>query len=69
MARLMTTNGFEWRLVAWGKPDSPRRPLCSYCAGKIGEDDIPLMMFKTDGSLAQFCDKCIQTYFETAAEG
>lgn len=55
--------GFDWRLVAWGAPDSPRRPLCSYCHGRIDEDDVPLMLFKDDGSLAQFCDKCIERWF------
>jgi len=55
--------GFDWNRVAWGTPDSPRRELCSYCHGKIGADDVPLMFWKSDGSMAQFCDRCMQEWW------
>ena len=54
--------GFDWGRVAWGAPDSPRRELCAYCHAKIGDDDVPLMMFKPDGSMAQFCDDCVERW-------
>jgi hypothetical protein len=56
--KLRVMSGFDWSRVAWGRPDSPMRPLCAYCAGKIDDDDIPLMIWKDDGSCAQFCEKC-----------
>ena len=61
--RIVPRPGFAWHRVAWGRPDSPMRPLCSYCHGKIGEDDVPLMLWKDDGSMAQFCDDCIERWF------
>jgi len=51
--------GFDWNRVAWGRPDSPRRALCSYCHGKIDEDEVPLMMWAADGAMAQFCGGCM----------
>jgi len=54
--------GFEWGRVAWGRPDSPPRPLCSYCHDKIDEDE-PLMLWKPDRSMAQFCERCIERWF------
>jgi hypothetical protein len=36
--------GFDWRKVTWGRPDSPRSALCSYCSAAIPEYDVPLMM-------------------------
>jgi hypothetical protein len=40
-----------------------RPPLCSYCHGHIDDDDVPLMIWRKDGSMAQFCDSCIETWF------
>jgi hypothetical protein len=65
--------------VAWGKPDSPRRILCSYCQRKVmpfrseprlsnrvlGADDWPLMLWREDGASAQFCDECVERWIET----
>lgn len=48
--------------LAWGAPDSPRRALCSICHGKLPE--VPLMMWKSDGSMAQFCDQCIEEWIQ-----
>jgi len=50
--------GFKWEHVAWGKPDSVRSAVCSYCFTAIGEDDVPLILSKEDGHVAQFCDGC-----------
>lgn len=55
--------GFKWELVAWGGPNSPVRPLCSYCHAGIPDDCVPLMMWKDDGSMAQFCDACVEKWF------
>jgi hypothetical protein len=55
--------GFNWDHVAWGRPDSPRSALCSYCSAGIGEDDVPLIMWRPDGSAAQFCDACMKTWW------
>jgi hypothetical protein len=48
--------------IAWGRPDSPRRALCSICHGPLPE--APLMLWKEDGSCAQFCDDCCERCFE-----
>jgi hypothetical protein len=63
-AKLKMRDGFEWGRVAWGAPDSPRRALCSYCHGAIGEDDIPLMMWGEDGRMMQLCEACVERWIE-----
>jgi hypothetical protein len=47
--------------LAWGRPDSPRRPLCAICHGALPE--VPVMMFTEDGWAANFCDKCFKRWF------
>jgi hypothetical protein len=51
--------GFDWNHVAWGKPDSPRSALCSYCSDGIPDASVPLIMCRPDGHVAQFCDACM----------
>lgn len=58
MAALEPKAGFDWSHVTWGRPDSPRSVLCSYCSASIGEEDVPLMMWTPDGHAAQFCRRC-----------
>jgi hypothetical protein len=53
--------------IAWGLPESPRRPFCALCHGFIGEDDVPLMIWRADGSGASICDKCIGDLLHVAA--
>lgn len=53
---------FDWKRVAWGRPDSPPRPMCSYCHAGIGDDDVPLMLWREDGSAASFCDACVEAW-------
>ena len=53
----------DWRRVAWGAPDSPQRDLCAYCHCKLDDDSVPLMIWKPDGSMAQFCDECVEKYW------
>jgi hypothetical protein len=55
--------GFDWGHVAWGRPDSPRSVLCSYCSARIGKDDMPLRLWQADGHAAQFCDHCQRRWF------
>jgi hypothetical protein len=55
--------GFDWGHVTWGRPDSPRSVLCSYCSASIGEDDMPMRVWKGDGHAAQFCDACIDKWW------
>lgn len=61
-ARLAFRPGFDWKRVAWGRPDSPPRPMCSYCHAGIGADDVPLMLWREDGSASQFCDVCVEAW-------
>jgi hypothetical protein len=56
--------GFDWSRVKW----SPARAVigdgCSYCGVEMDEDrNVPLMMWRQDGSMAQFCDACQLTWF------
>lgn len=62
MAKLVAKDGFDWSRVAWGRPDSPMRPLCAYCHSKIDDGDVPMMLWKDDGSCAQFCSECEQWF-------
>lgn len=55
--------GFDWDHISWGKPDSVRSALCSYCSAGISEDAVPLILFRPDGHVAQFCDKCMSTWW------
>ena len=64
MARLQTYNGFDWRRVAWGKPDAPPRPLCAYCAGALCDDEGTLMIWDAAGASARICDRCLKSYFQ-----
>jgi hypothetical protein len=57
-------DGFDWKRVAWGRPDSPRRSLCSYCHGALSE--VPLMLWREDGSAASFCDECLEKWVISA---
>ena len=54
--KLRVREGFNWRRVAWGKPDSPVRSLCCYCHGALPK--VPLMLWREDGSAIAFCDAC-----------
>jgi len=63
MTAIAPKAGFDWKHVAWGAPDAPPSALCSYCSGGIGEDDVPLILWKSDGSAAQFCDACMVKWF------
>lgn len=63
MATLTPKPGFDWHHVAWGRPDSPRSALCSYCSAGIGEDDCPLILWTRKGFAAQFCDACVERWF------
>lgn len=50
--------GFDWDRLTWGRPDSFVSVLCSYCSASIGDDDLPLRLWRADGSAVQFCDDC-----------
>jgi hypothetical protein len=49
--------------IVWGKPDSPRRALCAVCHGALPE--VPLMLWKEDGSGASFCDDCAEVLLKS----
>jgi hypothetical protein len=57
----MTKTEFDWNSVAWGRPDSPPRSLCSCCHGALPE--VPLIMWNSQGYTAQFCDDCAEQAF------
>jgi hypothetical protein len=63
MTGLKPKEGFDWNMVAWGKPNSVRSAVCSYCFAMIGDDDVPLMLSKQDGHVAQFCDECVKKWW------
>lgn len=63
--KLITRPGFDWRKVAWGRPDARVRELCAYCHGALPR--VPLMLWKDDGSAASFCDDCVERWWTTDA--
>lgn len=60
MTPLRTNPSFRWDLVAWSIPDCLPRHLCAYCHGGLDPDGVWLMLFRPDGSGAQFCDDCVE---------
>ncbi|HSN21679.1 MAG TPA: hypothetical protein VLS49_13435 [Usitatibacter sp.] len=59
-ATLSPRAGFDWLLIRWGGPEELRTEVCSYvpCGKPLGEDEIPLSLFRDDGSVAEFCEDC-----------
>ena len=55
--------GFDWSHVTWGRPDSPRSALCSYCSAAIQEKSVPLIMWNAESYAAQFCAVCQQRWW------
>lgn len=49
--------------ICWGRPDSPQRPFCALCQAYIAEDDVPIRIWRPDGSAAAFCDPCVARLF------
>jgi hypothetical protein len=47
---------FDFRRIAWSRPDSPAPILCGYCSGAL--PDCPLTVWRSDGAAASFCDDC-----------
>jgi hypothetical protein len=66
MIRLKFRDGFDHGRLAWGRPDSPQRPLCSYCHGALPE--CPLMMWRKDGSAVQFCESCSEKWITATSD-
>lgn len=62
-------DGFDWQHLTWGRPDSPVSALCSYCSAGIGEGDVPLRMWREDGSAVQFCRACMVRWWGFAPIG
>jgi hypothetical protein len=60
--RLGFRKGFDLARLAWGRPDSPQRALCSYCHAKLPE--VPLMMWNSKGACVAFCDECVEEWIE-----
>ncbi len=63
--------GFDWDRLTWGRPDSVPSVLCSYCSASISDDDMPLRLWRADGSAVQFCDDCQRRWWglESCDEG
>lgn len=53
---------FDGRIYWYSERYDPADDRCSLCRGPIGEDDVPLMLFKDapgDATwMARFCDTC-----------
>lgn len=59
--RVRLKPGIE-RELAWGRPDSPQRSLCSKCHGSL--PTVPLVMWASDGSAIQLCNGCVKDCIE-----
>jgi len=62
--RLALRRGFNQH-ITWSRPDSPQPSICSICFGALPE--VPLMIWKSSGACAAFCDHCVETWFEVTA--
>jgi len=65
MTTIKPKPGFDWSRVAWGRPESPRSLLCSYCFAGISDDEdfVPLILTTENGFVCQFCDKCMREWW------
>ncbi|HEY7302167.1 MAG TPA: hypothetical protein VH684_30100 [Xanthobacteraceae bacterium] len=63
--RLEPLPGFDWSRVTWGAADAPEGAHCSYldCLAPIGEDDVPLMLWDSEGRGARFCETCMRKWW------
>lgn len=64
--RLGFKPGFDPSLLSWGGPDEPATEECSICDAPIGEDDVPLMMWREDGWCVRLCAACVRRWITTA---
>lgn len=61
--------GFDWSRVNWGGPEDVRTRQCSYCAKPFPDEEdeendfVPLILWKQDGSAAEFCEDCQREWF------
>ena len=55
--------GFDWAKVKWGGPDQVRTEHCSYCGDELDEDSVPLILWNEAGWCAEFCDRCMVTWW------
>lgn len=60
---LKPVEGFDWTKLNWGRPDSVRSVLCSYCCAVLTEDEVPLILSNAEGWTVQFCEKCCETFW------
>ena len=56
--KLTPRAGFNWMAVSWGGPSEPLTRSCSYCDAELGEDDVPMIMWTSEGFCARFCVAC-----------
>jgi hypothetical protein len=57
--QLKFRDGF-WQRVTWSRPDFPPPAICSRCFGPLPE--MPLALWRDDGSAVAFCDTCIEQW-------
>ena len=57
-AVLKPKDGFDWKKVTWGRPDSVPTVLCSYCSAALPENSAPLILSNAEGWTARFCEEC-----------
>jgi hypothetical protein len=55
--------------IMWSPPDGKVAPLCSFadCCGPLPE--VPLLLFRDDGSMANFCNACAAKLIVTVPSG
>lgn len=68
MTTLAPRPGCNPLMVNWGGPDEPRTLACSYCGDALPTEDedpqfVPLILFRSDGWVAEFCDHCQARWF------
>ena len=53
----------DWMAISWGGPDEPVAEACSMCDEPFKEDDVPLMIWNSNGWAARFCDACASRWW------
>lgn len=52
--------GFDWIKIRWRMRQADD---CSYCGGVLREEDVPLVLYRDNGTAAEFCIDCQRTWW------
>jgi hypothetical protein len=50
--------------INWEGPHETPGDRCSFCEAPFRQDDVPLVMWSSEGWTARFCDRCAGKHVE-----